>query len=341
METLIVLLEIALGAALINNFVLHYFVGICPFLGVSRRVDTAFGMGCAVTFVMTVAALLSWTFTYLLLRPGAPLPAWVWQAGGGSAQSAPDLSVLSYLIYIFVIAASVQFVEMYVRRFFPGLYRAFGVYLPLITTNCAILFACLEILKHLQDPTRLWGLHEALTLAVFGGLGFTLAITVMAGIREELDLVDVPRALRGAGISLITAGILAAGCRAVATNRFIGRAARSCIPAQRFPGRHNSLPGRSKRAKPIASRAGQALMFTLVNILLAAVVLALLAVGAGLVLGWANRTFHVEVDPRVEAILAALPGANCGGCGQVGCAEYAEAVVRGEAARSAWPRSWA
>jgi len=209
METLIVLLEIALGAALINNFVLHYFVGICPFLGVSRRVDTAFGMGCAVTFVMTVAALLSWTFTYLLLRPGAPLPAWVWQAGGGSAQSAPDLSVLSYLIYIFVIAASVQFVEMYVRRFFPGLYRAFGVYLPLITTNCAILFACLEILKHLQDPTRLWGLHEALTLAVFGGLGFTLAITVMAGIREELDLVDVPRALRGAGISLITAGILA------------------------------------------------------------------------------------------------------------------------------------
>jgi len=209
METLIVLLEIALGAALINNFVLHYFVGICPFLGVSRRVDTAFGMGCAVTFVMSVAALLSWTFTYLLLRPGAPVPAWVWGLAGGSAESVPDLSILSYLIYIFVIAGSVQFVEMYVRRFFPGLYRAFGVYLPLITTNCAILFACLEILKHLQDPTQLWGLHEAMTLAVFGGLGFTLAITVMAGIREELDLVDVPRALRGAGISLITAGILA------------------------------------------------------------------------------------------------------------------------------------
>lgn len=209
METLIVLLQIALGAALINNFVLHYFVGICPFLGVSRRVDTAFGMGLAVTFVISVAALLSWTLTYLLLRPGAPLPAWVWNAGGGSPESVPDLSILSYLIYIFVIAASVQFVEMYVRRFFPGLYRAFGVYLPLITTNCAILFACLEILKHLQDPMHLWGLHEALTLAFFGGLGFTLAISVMAGIREELDLVDVPRALRGAGISLITASIMA------------------------------------------------------------------------------------------------------------------------------------
>ncbi len=209
METVIVLAQIALGAALINNFVLHYFVGICPFLGVSRRVDMAFGMGCAVTFVISVAGLLSWTFTYLLLRPGAPVPAWVWKAAGGSAESVPNLSILSYLVYIFVIAASVQFVEMYVRRFFPGLYRAFGVYLPLITTNCAILFACLEILKHLQDPTRLWGLHEAMTLAFFGGLGFTLAITVMAGIREELDLVDVPRALRGAGISLITAGILA------------------------------------------------------------------------------------------------------------------------------------
>ncbi len=209
METLIVLIQLALGAALINNFVLHYFVGICPFLGVSRRVDTACGMGLAVTFVICVAALLSWTLTCLVLRPGAPVPAWVWQVAGGSAESVPELSILSYLIYIFVIAASVQFVEMYLRRFFPGLYRAFGVYLPLITTNCAILFACLEILKHLQDPTRLWGLHEAMTLAVFGGLGFTLAITMMAGIREELELVDVPRALRGAGISLITAGIMA------------------------------------------------------------------------------------------------------------------------------------
>jgi len=209
MDTAITLIQIAVGAALINNFVLHYFVGICPFLGVSRRTDTAFGMGCAVTFVISVAALFSWAFTYYILRPGAPLPAWVWRSVGGDPKTVIDLSVLSYIMYIFVIAASVQFVEMYVRKFFSRLYKSFGVYLPLITTNCAILFACLEIMKHLQDPTKLWGLHEALTLAVAGGVGFTIAISMMAGIREELEMCDVPKPLRGAGISLIVAGILA------------------------------------------------------------------------------------------------------------------------------------
>ena len=209
METLITLVQIGIGAALINNFVLHYFVGICPFLGVSRRIDTAFGMGCAVTFVITLSAAFSWTFTYYILRPGAPLPAWVWQSLGGDPGTTIDLSVLSYIMYIFVIAASVQFVEMYVRKFFPALYKAFGVFLPLITTNCAILFACLEIMKHLQDPTRLWGMAEALTLAFGGGVGFTLAIVLMAGIREELDHCDVPRSLKGPGIALIVAGILA------------------------------------------------------------------------------------------------------------------------------------
>jgi electron transport complex protein RnfA len=209
MDTVTGLVLIFISAALINNFVLHYFVGICPFLGVSRRVDTAFGMGCAVTFVISIAALLSWVFTYFVLRPGAPVPAWVWRAAGGDPATHVDLSVLSYIMYIFVIASSVQFVEMYVRKFFPPLYRSFGVFLPLITTNCAILFGCLEIMKHLQDPTKLWGLGEALTLAVGGGVGFTIAISLMAGIREELDMCDVPEPLRGAGIALIVAGIMA------------------------------------------------------------------------------------------------------------------------------------
>lgn len=208
-EVFTTLLEIFIGAALINNFVLHYFVGICPFLGVSRRVDMAFGMGSAVTFVISIAALLSWTFTFFILRPDAPLPSWVWSALGGDSQVTVDLSVLSYIVYIFVIASSVQFVEMYVRKFFPELYRSFGVFLPLITTNCSILFACLEIMKHLQDPSRLWGLHESLTLAVGGGIGFTIAIVLMAGIREELDLCDVPRPLQGAGVALVVAGIMA------------------------------------------------------------------------------------------------------------------------------------
>ena len=209
MDTLIILIQIAIGAALINNFVLHYFVGICPFLGVSRRIDMAFGMGCAVTFVITIAAFLSWTLTYFILRPGAPLPGWVWRTAGGDPKVTVDLSVLSYIVYIFVIASSVQFVEMYVRKLFPKLYKSFGVFLPLITTNCAILFACLEILKHLQDPTKLWGLPEAIVLGISGGVGFTIAICIMAGIREELQMCDVPKPLKGAGISLIVAGILA------------------------------------------------------------------------------------------------------------------------------------
>jgi electron transport complex protein RnfA len=204
------LILIAVGAAVINNFVLTYFVGICPFIGVSRRVDMAFGMGCAVTFVISVAALLSWVFTYYILRQGAPLATWVYRLFGGQGES--DLTILNYIVYIFVIAASVQLVEMYVRRFFSSLYKSFGVFLPLITTNCAILFGCLMIMQHItgaKNPQEMWGLGEAMTLAIFGGLGFTIAIVIMAGLREDLDLCDVPRPLKGPGITMIIAGILA------------------------------------------------------------------------------------------------------------------------------------
>ena len=212
MDYLASIILIAVGAALINNFVLHYFVGICPFIGVSRRVDMAFGMGCAVTFVISVAALLSWAFTYYILRPGAPLTAWIWSVCGGDAATVVDLSILNYIVYIFVIASAVQLVEMYVRKFFPGLYKAFGVFLPLITTNCAILFACLKIMSHVSgvdDPSKIWDLGRALALALFGGVGFTIAIVIMAGIREELEMCDVPKPLRGPAITLIVAGILA------------------------------------------------------------------------------------------------------------------------------------
>ena len=204
MDYFVSILLIAIGAAIVNNFVLHFFVGICPFIGVSRRVDVAFGMGCAVTFVITIAALLSWTLTNYVLRPDAVLPLLL-------TGRSMDLSILSYIVYIFVIAASVQFVEMYVRKFFPPLYKAFGVYLPLITTNCCILFACLNIMAHVsgvENPADRWGLVEAVTYAFCGGLGFTIAIVMMAGIREELDLCDVPNCLKGVGITLLVAGIL-------------------------------------------------------------------------------------------------------------------------------------
>jgi len=213
MYYLIDIVLIGLGAALINNFVLHYFVGICPFIGVSRRIEMAFGMGCAVTFVIAIAAFISWVATAFVLAPGAPFSRWVgglFVAPETAAQI--DLTILSYIVYILAIAASVQFVEMYVRKFYPPLYKSFGVYLPLITTNCAILFACLAIMANVvgvDDPSAAWDLGRSLVLAIFGGVGFTIAIVIMAGIREELDLCDVPAPFKGVAITLIVAGILA------------------------------------------------------------------------------------------------------------------------------------
>lgn len=204
---------IGISAALINNFIFYYFVGICPFIGVSRNVDMAFGMGCAVTFVMSIAGFVSWAVTTFVLKPGASLSVFV--AGffmPDQAAQGIDLTILSYIIYIFVIASSVQFVEMYVRKFFPSLYKSFGVFLPLITTNCAILFACLTIMSKItgvENPADAWDLGRALTLAIFGGIGFTIAIVIMAGIREELDLCDIPKPFQGAAITLVVGGILA------------------------------------------------------------------------------------------------------------------------------------
>ena len=215
MNYIIDIVLIAVSAALINNFVLYYFVGICPFIGVSRKVDMAVGMGFAVTFVITIAAFLSWAITSFILMPGAPLSSFI--AGffvSDEMASKVDLTILSYIVYIFAIASSVQFVEMYVRKFFPDLYKSFGVFLPLITTNCAILFACLTIMSHIvgvDNPEDIWDLGRALTLAFFGGIGFTIAITIMAGIREELELCDIPKAFKGVAITLIVAGIMAMG----------------------------------------------------------------------------------------------------------------------------------
>ncbi len=213
MTYVIDVLLIALSAALINNFVLYYFVGICPFVGVSRQVDMAFGMGCAVTFVISIAAFLSWTITSLFLIPGAPVSVFVASFFLPKELAVSiDLTVLSYIVYIFSIASAVQFVEMYVRRFFPVLYKSFGVFLPLITTNCAILFACLTIMSHVagaETPADRWDLGKSLVFAFFGGVGFTIAIVIMSGIREELDLCDVPKPFQGAAITLIIGGILA------------------------------------------------------------------------------------------------------------------------------------
>ncbi|MHC5060503.1 MAG: electron transport complex protein RnfA [Planctomycetota bacterium] len=184
MDTVQILLMGFISVVIVNNLVFTKFLGICPYLGVSGRIDMAFGMGCAVTFVVTLSGTLTWLIDYYILA-GTPL------------------EVTRYVCFILVIAGAVQLVEMYVRKFFPALYDSFGIFLPLITTNCAILGLCLFI--------NLWGIDnllEAVVLSVGAGLGFTLAICIMAGIRENLNLADVPDCLKGAPITLITAGIL-------------------------------------------------------------------------------------------------------------------------------------
>ena len=194
---------ILLTAVLINNPVLYYFLGLCPYLGVSNKVDMALGMGMAVTFVMTVAASLTWVINNLII--------FYLNTGQGV-----DLGFLRYIIFIFVIAGTVQLVEMFLRKFFPHLYDRFGIFLPLITTNCAILGCCLwidvkgyNLVAGQESVAASWKFAQALLFGIGNGLGFTLAICLMAGIRERLNFSDVPRDFRGVGITLIVAAIMA------------------------------------------------------------------------------------------------------------------------------------
>jgi electron transport complex protein RnfA len=186
------LMSIFISALLVQNFVLYYFLGICPFLGVSKKIDSALSMGLAVTFVMSITAVVSWLINNWILIPY-------------------DLGYLQIVSFILVIASLVQLVEMFIRKISPPLYQALGIYLPLITTNCAIMG--LALIAALNE----YSFVETVIFGFGSGLGFTLAIVLMAGIREQLDLSDVPEPLKGAGIALIVAGIMA-----LAFNGFIG-----------------------------------------------------------------------------------------------------------------------
>ncbi len=185
MDTLNVLIIGFISIVVVKNLVFTKFLGICPYLGVSGRIDMAFGMGLAVTFVVTLSGMLTWMIdNWVLMKLG--------------------LEVTRYVCFILVIAGAVQLVEMYLRKFFPSLYESFGIFLPLITTNCAILGLCLFL--------NLWAIDsllEAVVVSFGAGIGFTMAICIMAGIRENLNMADVPKCLKGAPITLITAGILA------------------------------------------------------------------------------------------------------------------------------------
>lgn len=175
---------IFISAAIVNNFVLSLFLGICPFIGVSNKTSSAISMGIATTFVMVLSAVVSWLLFFLILVPY-------------------KLEFLQIPSFILVIASLVQFVEMVIKKVSQQIYRALGIFLPLITTNCAILGLALLL------SMREYSLMESIFFALGAGAGFTLALFIMAGIREELDLADVPKAFRGVPITLITAGLLA------------------------------------------------------------------------------------------------------------------------------------
>lgn len=177
-------LKIFIFAVFVSNIVLSQFMGICPFLGVSNKVSTATGMGLAVVFVMTLATLVTYPIQYYLLVP-------------------LHLEFLQTIMFILVIAALVQMVEIVLKKISPALYQSLGVFLPLITTNCAVLGIAIVVIQ--KEFSLLSGLMYSFSIAV----GFTLALIIFAGIREHLDLMDMPKGMKGAPISLISAGILA------------------------------------------------------------------------------------------------------------------------------------
>ena len=178
------LLSIALGAILANNFIFAQFLGICPFMGVSKKVDTAVGMGIAVTFVMGLASAITWLVNeYILVKF--------------------DLMYMQTVAFILVIASLVQFIEMFLQKAMPALYTALGIYLPLITTNCAVLGVAL---LNIQSK---YTFIESVTYGITGGLGFLLAIVLFASIRERLEFADYPKSWEGFPIALVTAGLMA------------------------------------------------------------------------------------------------------------------------------------
>ena len=178
------IISISLGAILVNNFIFSQFLGCCPFLGCSSKVETATGMGLAVVFVMGLASAICWVIdTYILIPLG--------------------LAFLETLAFILVIASLVQFVEMFLKKSIPSLYSALGIYLPLITTNCAVLGV---VLLNVQNS---YNFIESVVYGITGGLGFLLAIVLFASVRERLQFAEYPKSFEGFPIALVSAGLLA------------------------------------------------------------------------------------------------------------------------------------
>jgi len=193
------LLNIAIKAIFIENMVLAFFLGMCSFLALSKKVETATGLGLAVVFVLTLTTPLNWLIHHYLLRDGAM--AWT----GVPALAALDLSFLNFICFIAVIACSVQLVEMVLDRFFPPLYTALGIFLPLITVNCSILGGSLFMVE------RGYTLPQSVVFGFGAGFGFFLAIATLSAIRKKLRYSNIPPGLKGLGITFILTGLMAIG----------------------------------------------------------------------------------------------------------------------------------
>ncbi|MBQ3792208.1 MAG: RnfABCDGE type electron transport complex subunit A, partial [Clostridia bacterium] len=274
------------ACVLVNNVVFNQIYGICPFLGVSKKTNQAVGMGLAVTFVMIAASAVTWPIQHYLLN------------GLG-------LGYLQTILFILVIAAFVQFIEMVLKKFIPSLHKSLGVYLPLITTNCAVLGVTVD------NISASYSFFTSLITALGSGLGFLLAMVLFSGVRSKFERNEVPRSWKGLPITLAAAAIVS-----------------MC-----FKGFEGVISIPNKTAAPelyVATAKGGGTGSPWTDVLLAVGIV----VGVGFVcaalLMVANRFMHVEEDERFPKIRAILPGANCGACGFAGCDGYANALLNPE-----------
>ena len=199
------LIGIILSGILINNFIFMRFLGLCPFLGVSKKTDTALGMGVAVIFVMVFASAITWIiYNFFLLPNETNLVYKLFHLFNASLKPEQfDLAYLETIAFILVIAALVQFVEMYLQKAMPALYSSLGIFLPLITTNCAILG-----IAELNTISYNYNFIQSIVFAIASGIGFTLALFLMSGLREKMEYADIPKPLQGLPIAFITTGLM-------------------------------------------------------------------------------------------------------------------------------------
>ncbi len=281
---LVTVASIFLSSILTENYILNQFLGICPFLGVSKKLNTATGMSLAVIVVMVISTAATFPIDQYLLKPY-------------------DIEYLQVVVFILIIASLVQLIETILKKFMPALYQALGIYLPLITTNCAVLGITQLVL------TKGENYGEALVNAFGSGVGFLVAMVIFAGVRERMEHNNFPKFMEGLPITLVSASLVAAS--------FLG-----------FNGVVDGIFG------PITLVAPETPAMELSGaskILVPVIMVCVIGIVFGLILAIASTMLSVPKDEREEAIRDMLPGANCGACGFSGCDGYAAALAKGEA----------